>query len=168
MIKANDRYSWTLNSTFSLFFVCAQLCLTLCNLMDCSPSGSSVHGIFQARTLEQDAIFYSKGSSRPRDQTHVSWVSCIGRQVLYHCATWEALSHFQDLEHQRDFQEVANLCQWGTFYTKTPMNGIFCQLCSRLIMSLGTNLCDLLVSILIISDVLLLLWIFFFFFLKSK
>ena len=37
--------------------------------MDCSPSGSSVHGLFQARILEQVAIFYSRGSSQPRDLT---------------------------------------------------------------------------------------------------
>ena len=55
--------------------------------MDCSPSGSSVLGISQARLLEWVAIFCSRGSSWPRDRT---WVSCIGRQMLYHCATWEA------------------------------------------------------------------------------
>ena len=38
-------------------------CLTLCNPMDCSPSGSSVHEISQARILEQVAIFFSRGSS---------------------------------------------------------------------------------------------------------
>ena len=47
--------------------VCAQSCLTLCNLKDCSPPGSSVHGILQARTLEWVAISSSRGSSRPRD-----------------------------------------------------------------------------------------------------
>ena len=45
----------------------AQLCLTLCNPMDCSPPGSSVHGILQARVLEWAAISFSRGSSRPRD-----------------------------------------------------------------------------------------------------
>ena len=58
-----------------------QLCPTLCDLMDCSPPGSSVQGILQARTLEWIAIPFSRGSSRPRDQT---WVSCIDRQILYH------------------------------------------------------------------------------------
>ena len=52
--------------------------------MDCSPPGSSVHGILQARTLEWAAIASSRGSSPPRDQTCVSYISCIGRQVLYH------------------------------------------------------------------------------------
>ena len=43
-----------------------------------------VHGIFQARMLEWAAISSSRRSSQPRDRTHVSNVSCIGRQVLYH------------------------------------------------------------------------------------
>ena len=54
--------------------------------MDCSPSGSSVHGIFQARTLEWVAISYSRGSSPPSDLTWISCVSCIGRWILYHWA----------------------------------------------------------------------------------
>ena len=52
--------------------------------MDCSLPGSSVHGILQARIVEWVAMPSSKGSSQPRDQTLVSYVSCIGRWVLYH------------------------------------------------------------------------------------
>ena len=59
------------------------------NSVDCSPPGSSVHGIYQARILERVAIFFSGGYFHPRDQTHIS---CTGRQILYHCATWEASS----------------------------------------------------------------------------
>ena len=70
--------------------VCAQLWLTLCDPMDCSLPGSSVHGIFQARILQWVAISYSRGPFRPRDWTHFSCVSYIGRRILYHCATWEA------------------------------------------------------------------------------
>ena len=55
--------------------VCAQLCPTLCDPMDCNPPGFSVHGILQARILEWVAISSSKGSSPPRDQTPVSLVS---------------------------------------------------------------------------------------------
>ena len=61
-----------------------QSCLTLCDPMDCSPPGSSVHGILQARILEWVAMPFSRGSSRPRDGTCISGVSCIGRRVLYH------------------------------------------------------------------------------------
>ena len=57
--------------------------------MDCSLPGFSVHGVFQARILEWVAVSYSRGSSRPRDRT---CISCTGRQILYHCATWEVLS----------------------------------------------------------------------------
>ena len=49
----------------------AQSCPTLCNEVDYSPPGSSVHGILQARILEWIAIPFSRGSSRPRDQTRV-------------------------------------------------------------------------------------------------
>ena len=60
-----------------------QLCPTLCNPVDCSLPGPSVHGIFQARILERVAI------SSSRDWTQVS---CIGRRILYHQVTWEALN----------------------------------------------------------------------------
>ena len=50
----------------------AQSCPTLCDRMDCSLPGSSVHGIFQARILEWVAISFSRGSSRLRDRTQVS------------------------------------------------------------------------------------------------
>ena len=67
---------------------CAVLCrVRLCDPMDCSSPGSSVHGILQARILEWVAISFSRGSSWPRDQTHIP---CIGRQILSHWATWEA------------------------------------------------------------------------------
>ena len=52
-------------------------CLTICDPMDCSPPGSSVHGIFQARLLEWVAISSSRRSSQPREWTCISWVSCI-------------------------------------------------------------------------------------------
>ena len=64
---------------------------TLWDPVDRNPPGSSVHGIFWARILEWVTIFYSRGSSWPRDWTHVSCVSCNGKQILYHCTTWEAL-----------------------------------------------------------------------------
>ena len=57
-----------------------QSCLTFCNHMDCSPPGSSVHGILQKRIMEWVAISSSRGSSQPRDRTHVS---CIGWQVFH-------------------------------------------------------------------------------------
>ena len=50
----------------------AQSCPTLCDPMDCSPPGSSVHGIFQARILEWVAISFSRGFFQPRDRARVS------------------------------------------------------------------------------------------------
>ena len=75
----------------SAHFCClvAKLRLTLCDPIDCSPPGSSVHGIFQVRILQWVAISYSMLSSGPRSQTHISCISCLCRQILYHCATWE-------------------------------------------------------------------------------
>ena len=52
----------------------AQLCLTLCDPMDCSPPGPSIHEVLQARILEWVAIPCSRGSSWP---TYRTWVSCI-------------------------------------------------------------------------------------------
>ena len=66
----------------------AQSCLTLCDSMDCSPPGSSVHGIVQARILEWVAMFPSRGSSQPRDQTQISCTA--ERQILYPSSTREA------------------------------------------------------------------------------
>ena len=53
-----------------------------------APPGPSVLGIFQVRILQWIAISSSRASSQPRDRT---CVSCIGRRILYHCITWEAL-----------------------------------------------------------------------------
>ena len=57
---------------------------TLCHPMDYSLPGSSVHGILQERILEWVAMPSSRGSSPPRDWTHISCISCIGRWIIYH------------------------------------------------------------------------------------
>ena len=72
-----------------MWYVCMhakllQLCLILCHPMGHSPPGSSVHGILQEGILKWVAMPSSRGSSKPRDQTRVSYVSCIGRWVLQH------------------------------------------------------------------------------------
>ena len=61
-----------------------QSSLTLCNPMEHTLPVFSVRGILQARILEWVAMSSFRGSSRPTDQTHISCVCCIGRQVLYH------------------------------------------------------------------------------------
>ena len=70
---------------------CSVMSFSLRGPMDCSPPGSSVHGILQARILEWVTISFSRGSFPLRDRTCISSVSSIGRQILYHWATWEAL-----------------------------------------------------------------------------
>ena len=75
-LKVNQlktRFSGLCSGTFNSSWPC-----------DCSPPGSSVHGISQERRLEWVAISFSRGSSRPRDHT---CVSCIGMLILYHWAT---------------------------------------------------------------------------------
>ena len=74
----------------------AQSCLTLCNTMDCSLPGSSVHQILQARIVEWAAISFSRGSSWFRDQTRISCTFWIGRQILYHHGTKDT-SHTKGL-----------------------------------------------------------------------
>ena len=61
-----------------------QWCPTLCDPIEYSPAGSSVHGILQARVLEWISMPSSRGSSQSRDQTCASWVSCIGSWLLHH------------------------------------------------------------------------------------
>ena len=66
---------YTLHKEWKVEVLVAQLCLTLCDPMDCSLPGSSVHGILQARILEWVAISFSRGSSPPRDWTQVSRIA---------------------------------------------------------------------------------------------
>ena len=84
----------------------AQAWPTLCKPMDCSPQASSVHGIFQARVLEWFTFPSSSGSSRPRDWTLISCMSCIGRWILYHWTTWKA-----HLCPYMDFIYLKRLCK---------------------------------------------------------
>ena len=78
---------WNIEPLLMLCLV-TQSCLTLCDPMDCSPPGSSVHGILQARILEWFAMPSSRGSSQPRDRTQVSHIADGFFAV---CATKEAL-----------------------------------------------------------------------------
>ena len=83
---AHELRLWPLPLSIALALSFSRVWL-FCDPMDCSPPGSSVHGILQAKILEWVAISFSRGSSWPRDQT---LIFCIHRQILYHWATWEA------------------------------------------------------------------------------
>ena len=95
-------------------FVClvTQSCPTLCHPKDCSPSGSSVHEILQARILEGVAISSSRRSSWLRNWTHISYVSCIGRWFLYHYATWVSLMA-QRVKNSPAMQEMQEMWVWS-------------------------------------------------------
>ena len=89
-LVSSTRKRWDLNlrlSEKSSLIVHAQSCATLCDPIDWSLRGSSVHRISQTGILEWAAISSSRGSSQPRDQTHVS---CAGKWILYCWATWGA------------------------------------------------------------------------------
>ena len=70
----------------------AQSCPTLCDPMDCSLPGSSIHGIFQARILEWVAISFYRRSSRPRDWTQVSHI--VGRRFTIWATRVAQMLHF--------------------------------------------------------------------------
>ena len=96
----------------------AQSCPALCDLLDYSPPGSSVHGIFQARILEWVAISFSRGSSWSRDRTWVSCISGISRQILYHCSSWEVLSYkVPDDKHLK-------VCSYTLLWLQKPLQAI--------------------------------------------
>ena len=94
---------WDIFQKFSkVFYPCCclvpKLCLTLCDPVNCSPPGSSVHRISQARILEWAAISFSRGSSLLKDQTCISY---IGRWILYHWGTRKAHIIYGDMNIQK-------------------------------------------------------------------
>ena len=112
-------------------FTHAQLRPTLCDLMDCSPPGSYVHGILLARIMEWVGTFSFKGSSWTRGQTRVSYVSCIGRWVLYLHATWdrgyittEELTRLQLLAFSRNHNPTTLWANGVTIWPASPLLGV--------------------------------------------
>ena len=89
--------------------------------MDCSPPGSSVHGIFQSRILELIAISFSRGSSRSRNQT---WVSCIAGRSFTNWAMREvdAINKWQSRDSKPD-QLVSSLHYTTLCFPYPPKNG---------------------------------------------
>ena len=99
----------------------AQSCPTLCDPMDCSLPGSSVHGIFQAIVLEWIAISFSGGSSGPRDRTQVSLI--VDKRFTA-WATREALDmlYSSNKKHSpilRTLQDWLYNYQWLSFFSNT-------------------------------------------------
>ena len=85
--------NWSIRIVFSQIYLTeasvlvAPSCPTLCDPLGCSPPGSSVHGILQAWILKWVAIYFSSGSSRPKDR---AWISCIVDRFFTIWATREA------------------------------------------------------------------------------
>ena len=121
----------------------SQLCLTLYDPMDCSPPGSFVHGILQARILEWVAIPFSRGSSYPRHQTGVS---CIAGRFFTIWATREApwkhysqchmstrAGHFWFMLYVTDWrfatQHIVEPNVWKEFWRKINTSNILLFLC---------------------------------------
>ena len=94
-----------------LLLLVSKSCMTLQDWMDCSPLGSSVHGISQVRILECVAISFSRGSSRLRDRT---CILCIGWKILCHWAT--------RLAYLLNSRGLINICwmnvRWAAFPSK--------------------------------------------------
>ena len=96
-------------SSWSLCSRCVCVCVCVCvsrsvvfyslQPMDCSPPGSSVHGILQARILECVAISFSSGSSQPRDRT---WICCIAVTlvILFRLQPLEEVLFITDVENE--------------------------------------------------------------------
>ena len=85
----------------------AQSCWTLWDPMDCSPPGSSVYGILQARILGWNAIPFSRGCSWLRDRTQVS---CIADRFFTSWATKEASLTFSSVKFSSVTQSCPTLC----------------------------------------------------------
>ena len=113
-----------------MFSCCKLSCFTCVGLFDskdCSPSGSSIHAISQARILEWVAIYFSRGSSLPRDQTSISCVSCIScidRQVLTTRPLRQESEEVKSLSCVRLFSSP-----WTVAYQAPPSMGFSRQEC---------------------------------------
>ena len=117
-----------------------QSCPTPCDPMNCSPQGSSVHGILQARILERVAISFSRGSSPPRDQT---WVSYLAGKFFTIWATREGcLQKHKIGKHWMDepIGEINSKSSWSWRWSSTPdLSSLIKHECYRGSRPLGTD-----------------------------
>ena len=91
--------------------------------VDCSQPGSSAHGLFQARILEWLTISFSRGSSQPRDQTHIS---CTGRQIRYQSHQGSPLVMIRNTNFHRStiFSFRFKYLTWDTVWEKGQMEEV--------------------------------------------
>ena len=117
-------------------FFSAQSCPTLCDPVDYSPPGFSVNGISQVRILDWVAISYSRGSSQTRHQTCISYIFCIGRQILY---CWHQLQSVSRFSHS----VVSDaLPPHGLQHARHPYPSPSVQFSPVQSLSAGPTLCD--------------------------
>ena len=113
-------YIWSIQCQCPHLRIC--MCVLSCFVsnslrpMDCSPPGSSVHGILQARTLEWAAISSSRGSSQPSDQTRIFGISCIADRYFTHWATWESCQHSLGLMSPLTWRQITGISDLRKFY----------------------------------------------------
>ena len=116
----SDINDLELEAVKSLSMKVAQSCLTLCDPMDYSPPGFSLHGILQARILEWVAIPFSRRSSQPREKTRVSciagifftiWTTREAQDIL----AWVAYSFSRGSSQPRSWTRVSWIA--GGFFT---------------------------------------------------
>ena len=77
----------------------SQSCPTLCDPMDCSPPGSFCPWNLPGKNTGVGCHSFSRGSCQTRDWSRVSWVFCIGKQIIYHCTTWKANNTESNVNH---------------------------------------------------------------------
>ena len=97
----------------------AQLCPKLCDHMDCSLPGSSIHGILQIRILEWIDILFSRGSSWPRDCTRVSYIA--GRLFIIWATIWDRSSAIHSSFCLKFFNDIHQLF-FFFFLCRIPLN----------------------------------------------
>ena len=94
--------------------------------MDCSSTGSSVHGILQATILEWVAVSYSRGSSQPRDQNHISYVSVLGFLVAQSITNLPAMQDTwvrflgQEDPLEKEMANHSSILAWRIPWTEKP------------------------------------------------
>ena len=160
----------------SLAYIYCPICVVsrvwLCHPMDCDPPGSSVHVTSQARILERVASSFSRGSSWPMDPTCVSWVSCIGRWILYRRTTWEAHTNWvvgkytasiltlkTSSEDTKVLPQLGNTCKKRKTHSLLPQSQIFIKSDLSLTMATLKILC------LVLEVLCPFVWVFLGFFL---
>ena len=125
------KLSECISRSFEPYVCVNQLCLTLCKLdMDCSPPGSSVHGILQARILEWVAIPFSRGSSQCRNQTLVSFIAGRFFTILSHEGSPLSLTQYNKGKKQSVWILIVyhyNLCQMILLCKKAKWKKLMCQ-----------------------------------------